>query len=92
MPTPEQQKEYTRLSGLLRTIARRHLRELPKGATSLVMKIDDQGKVIVEVYDRLGNVIGTVPNEKTSPIFRAALRAAFAHTVSPDPDGVIAMI
>ncbi|SRR5258706_13756767 len=91
MPTPEQQREYTRLSGLLQAIGMRYIKELPDGSTSLLMKVND-GKVLVEAYDQKGKVIGTVPNDKTSSAFGAALQNTFEHTVSPDPDGVIAII
>lgn len=91
MPTPEQQREYTRLSGLLQAIGMRYIKELPSGSTSLLMKVND-GKVVVEVFDQKGKLIGTVPNEKTSSTFRAALQSTFQHTVSPDPDGVGAII
>ena len=49
--------------------------ELPSGATSLLMKVIN-GKVLVEVYDRMGKKIGDIPSEKTSP----------------DHDGVIALV
>src|SRR5260221_7487915 len=91
MPTPEQQKEYARLSGLLQVIGMRNIKELPSGSTSLLMKVND-GMVTVEAYDQKGKLIGTVPNEKTSSAFRTALQSAFEHTVSPDPDGVVAII
>jgi chemotaxis response regulator CheB len=41
MPTQEQQREYTRLSGLLQDIGLRHYRELPKGAKSLRLVMTD---------------------------------------------------
>lgn len=91
MPTPEQQKAYTKLPGQLQAIGLRYKAELPSGSTSLLMTLEG-GNVRVEVYDRLGKIIGTVPNEKTSHAFRSALQSTFEHTVSPDPDGVIAMI
>jgi hypothetical protein len=55
------------------------------------MKVSN-GKVLVEAYDQHGKVIGTVPNEKTSSAFRSELERAFSQAVSPDPDGVIAII
>jgi hypothetical protein len=59
VPPPERQKEYTRLSGLLQAIGLRYKAEFPSGATSLLMKVND-GKVQVEVYDRVGRKIGDV--------------------------------
>jgi hypothetical protein len=41
MPTQEQQREYTRLSGLLQNIGLRHHRELPTGAKSLRLVMTD---------------------------------------------------
>ena len=52
------------------------------------MKVNG-GTVLVEAYDRSGKLIGTIPNEKTSTAFRAALQNTFLHSVSPDPDGVV---
>lgn len=69
----------------------RYVKELPSGSISLLMKVN-AGKVLVEAYDQKGKLIGTVPNEKTSSNFRAALQSTFEHTVSPDPDGVSAII
>jgi hypothetical protein len=91
MPTPEQQREYVRLSGLLQAIGMRFYNELPSGSTSLLMKVEN-GKVLVEAYDQRGKRIGTVPNENTSSAFRATLESTFARTISPDPDGIIAIV
>jgi len=41
MPTQGQQREYTRLCGLLQQIGLRHYRELPEGAKSLRLLITD---------------------------------------------------
>jgi hypothetical protein len=91
MPTPAQQREYTRLSGLLQAIGRRFYTELPGGSTSLLMKVEN-GRVLLEGYDHYGKLLGTVPNEKTSGAFRVALAGSFAGAISPDPDGVVAII
>jgi hypothetical protein len=91
MPTPEQQRLYTELSGLLQAFGMRYRNELPSGATSLQMKVIS-GNVSVDVYDRHGKIIGTVPNEKTSTTFRTDLQQTFADKISPDPDGVVALI
>src|SRR5579859_4305334 len=91
MPTPEQQRLYDLLSGQLQTIALHYRNELPSGSTSVLMKVQD-GQVLVEAYDFHGKKIGTIPNEKTSPAFRADLNAAFLRSASPDPDGVVAII
>jgi hypothetical protein len=69
MPTPEQQREYTRLSGLLQDIGMRYRQELPRESKSLAVTVNN-GKVLVEVYDIGGKVIGKVPNESTSFVLR----------------------
>jgi hypothetical protein len=48
VPPPERQKEYERLSGLLQAIGIRYRAELPSGATSLLLKLND-GSFLVEV-------------------------------------------
>jgi hypothetical protein len=89
--SPEQQKEYTRLSGQLQAIGIRHRAELPCGTTSLLMKVTD-GNVLVEVYDRMGKKIGDIPDGKTSSALRGVLQQTFQSAISPDQDGVIAII
>src|SRR5207249_3195095 len=83
MPTPEQQKEYTRLAGLLMAVGQRHRSELPRDAISLALWVND-GKVRVEVYDSGGKIIGTIPNSTTSSAFRSDLERLFAHETLPD--------
>jgi hypothetical protein len=61
------------------------------GTTSLLMKVNS-GKVAVEAYDRMGKKIDDIPNEKSSPALRDALQNTFQHEISPDHDGVIAII
>ena len=90
MPTPEQQREYTRLSGLLHQICVRYAQELPSGTTSVLLTNKDR-KVRLEVYKN-SDVIGVIPNDKTSPAFTADLTRYFGHVTSPDPDGIIAIV
>jgi hypothetical protein len=90
-PPPDRQKEYARLSGLLQAIGLRYKAELPAKATSLLMKVND-GKVSVEVYDRMGKRIGDIPDDKTSTALCDALQNTFQYAISPDHDGVIAII
>lgn len=90
MPTPEQQREYTRLSGLLQAIGHRHYKELPKGSASLALTVND-GKVLVEAYDNRGKQIGTVPNATTSKAFCSDLEASFARAKLPD-ENVVAIL
>jgi hypothetical protein len=91
MPTPQQQQEYTRLSGKLQQICMRYMRELPAGTTSVRLTNKDR-KVSVEAFDQHGKSIGIVPNEKTSVAFSADLEKFFADVTSPDSDGVIAIV
>jgi len=85
MPTPEQQREYTRLSRQLQAIGHRYLKELPNGAASLSLTVAN-GIVTVDVYDRMGKQLGTVPNESTSGSLRSDLETAFKHaTMFEDP-------
>ena len=48
--------------------------------------------VLVEVYDRMGKKIGDIPDAKTSSALRDALQQTFQSAISPDHDGVIAII
>jgi hypothetical protein len=91
VPPPERQKKYARLSGLLQAIGMRYRAELPRGATSLLMKLNE-GNFLVEVYDRMGTKIGDIPHNQTAIGLRDALRQTFHGAVSPDHDGVIAII
>jgi hypothetical protein len=77
------------LSGQLQAIGLHFRQELPTGAKSLLLK-NDGGRISIEVYDNSGKVVGTVPNQTIE--LRNALEATFAHAVSPDPVGVIAIL
>lgn len=91
VPSPEEQKEYSRLSSQLQVIGLRYKTELPCDATSLLMKVNE-GKVQVEVYDRTGKKIGDIPGDRTSSALRDALQQTFQSAISPDHDGIIALI
>ena len=91
VPSPEQQKEYSRLSSQLQAIGLRYKMELPCDATSLLMKVNE-GKVLVEVYDRTGKKIGDIPDDRTSSALRDALQQTFQSAISPDHDGIVAVI
>jgi hypothetical protein len=90
-PPSDRQREYARLSGQLQAIGLRYKSELPGDATSLLMKVSDR-KVTVEVYDRMGKKIGDIPNDQTSTALRDALQNTFQYSISPDHDGVVAII
>jgi hypothetical protein len=92
MPTPEQQKEYYRLSGELQAIGMRYIREFPKGTVSLSLQLTGaNSKIVVEVYDGAGKQIGTVPNETTSKAFRSDLERGFSKETFTD-DAIVAII
>jgi hypothetical protein len=90
MPTPEQQREYTRLSGLLMAIGQRHYKELPKGTVSLSLTLGGS-KIVVEAYDKLGKQIGTVPNETTSSVLRSDLELTFTKETFSD-DAIVVIV
>jgi hypothetical protein len=83
MATPEQQQEYARLAGQLQSIGQRYFKELPHGAVSLVLTLNE-GHVLVEAYDRMGRKLGDIPNHWTSEAFRTELENAFAGVALPD--------
>ena len=91
MPTPEQQREYWRLSDKLIAVAQRHLRELPKDAVSLSLTLNAGVKRVVECFDRSGKQIGTVPNENTSSAFGSDLERAFDKETFSD-DAIIVFV
>jgi hypothetical protein len=88
---PDRQKEYARLSGVLQAIGIRYRTLLPSGATSLLLRLND-GSLLVEVYDRTGVKISEIPDDTTPAVLRDTLRQAFQGQVSPDHDGVVAII
>ena len=57
----------------------------------MLMKVND-GKVLVEVYDKMGKKIGDIPDDKTSSALRDALQNTFQFAISPDHDGVVAIL
>jgi hypothetical protein len=74
----------------LNAIAERHRQELPKGATSLSLKLGTS-TIVAEAYDKLGQQIGTIPNENTSGVFRADLERAFARETFSD-DAIVVFV
>src|SRR5271156_1473148 len=77
MPTPEQQKEYWRLSDKLLAVAHRHLAELPKATVPLSLRLNPGGKRVVECFEKSGKQIGTVPSDTTSSAFGSDLERTF---------------
>ncbi len=91
VPPPERQKEYARLSGLLQAIGMHFRAELPTGATSLLLNLNDRS-FLIEAYDRMGMKIGEISQAKASIGLWDALQQAFHGAVSPDHDGVVAIL
>ena len=90
MLTPEQQEEYARLSSLLQSSGQRYFQELPHATVSLVLTVND-GRVLVEAYDRMGKKLGEAPNEATSSALRSELEETFAQVTLPD-ENVVATV
>jgi hypothetical protein len=83
-------KEVTTLSDQLRMIGLRYISELPSGTASLLMKANhEQG--CIEAYDQRGGLIGILPDEKTSSMFRSDLKMLERRDL-PGPTGVLAII
>ncbi len=91
VPPTERQKEYARLSGLLQAIGMRFRAELPTGATSLLLNLNDCS-FLIEAYDGMGMKIGEISQAKASIGLWDALQQAFHGAVSPDHDGVVAIL
>jgi hypothetical protein len=91
VPPPERQKQYARLSGLLQAIGMRFRTELPTGAASLQLKLND-GSFLLEAYDSMGMKVGEISQAQASIGLREALQQAFHGAVSPDHDGVVAIL
>ena len=89
IPTMEQQREYTRLSGLLQQICIRYGRELPPGTTSVVLTVNNKS-LRVEAYEG-SKSLGFIPNATTSTFFVQDLARVFSHVNLPE-DGVIAIV
>lgn len=87
MLTPEQQRE---LSAQLQSIGQRHFSELPHASASLVLTVNE-GKVLVEAYDRMGRKLGDLPNQWSSSDLRSELEAAFAQLTLPD-ENIVATV
>ncbi len=76
---------------MLMAIGQRHYRELPKGTVSLSLMLNPGSKIIVEAYDKLGKLIGTVPNDTTSMVFASDLERAFGKETFTD-DAIVAIV
>lgn len=87
MPTPEEQRQCSMLSGTLQQLGHTFARSLPPGTASLHLQ-SREGQVRLDAYDRTGKVIGTLPNDETPAPFREAIER-LAKEKCPDPDGII---
>ena len=92
MPTPEQQRTYTRLSALLQAIGQQHYGEFPNGTVSLSLQLTGAGgPLVVEAYDNAGKPLGAIPNSTTSGVLRDSLDRAFAKETFTD-DAIVAIV
>jgi hypothetical protein len=90
MPTPEQQREYTRLSSRLQQLCLLYYHEIPEGTTSVLLTITDR-KARLAAYKSNGDLIAVFPNASTSIGFREAL-TRIANVSSLDADGITAIL
>lgn len=90
MPTPEEQRQYTRLSAALQRIGHTFSRELPTGTTSLHLH-SVNGQPYLDSYDRAGEIIATVRADQMPQPLRDPIEC-IAREPCPDPDGVVCLL
>jgi hypothetical protein len=86
-PTPEEQRQYTKLSAALQQLGYSFSRELPAATASLHLHSVD-GQPRLDAYDRAGKIIATLPTEQTPKPLRDAIER-LARENCPDPDGIV---
>jgi hypothetical protein len=87
MPTPEQQREYSRLCSELQRLGRAFFAELPPKTASLHLHSFD-GRAKLDAYDATGRLIGHYPNDKSSNGLRESIKRLGREECS-DLDGII---
>lgn len=87
MPTPEEQRQYRKLSTALQQLGHSFSRELPSATASLHLQSVD-GQPRLDAYDRAGKIIATLPIEQTPKPLRDAIER-LAREDCPDPDGIV---
>ena len=86
--TPEQQKQYTRLSAGLQQIG--HALTLPTGTTSLHLHSID-GQLYLDLYDRAGKLTETRRADQMEAQLRKIVERLAAEPC-PDPDGIVCIL
>ena len=87
MPTPEEQRQYTKLSAALQQLGHSFSGELPAATASLHLHSVD-GERRLDAYDRAGKILATLPTGETPKPFRDAIdRLALDNC--PNPDGIV---
>lgn len=90
MPTPEEQRQYTKLSAALQKLYHSFSSELPAATASLHLH-SVAGHSRLEAYDVAGKILKTLPTEQTPKPFRDAIdRLALENC--PDPDGIVCLL
>jgi hypothetical protein len=72
MPTPEEQRRYTKLSAALQQVGHSFCRELPVATASLHLHSVD-GQPRLDAYDRAGKIVATLASEQTPKPLRDAI-------------------
>jgi hypothetical protein len=90
MPTPEEQKQYTKLSCGLRQVGLDYAQQLPAGAASLLLH-PIYGRLYLDAYDRNGKLIGTRRSDQMPEAMRLTIEQ-LANEACPNPDGITAML
>jgi hypothetical protein len=87
VPTPEELRQYRRMSAMLREIGRIFSRELPTATASLHLCWRD-GLTRLDAYDRTGRFVGRLLAVHMSESFRQAIER-LGKERCPDPEGVV---
>jgi hypothetical protein len=87
MPTPEQQRQYSKLSGELQELSHSFLPSLPDGTASLHLH-SNGGQVQLDAYDATGKIIRKLQSDQIPEPFREAIQR-LGREDCPDADGII---
>ena len=87
MPTPEEQRQYTRLSTELQRIGHAVSGDLPAGTASLRLHSID-GNPYLDAYNRAGKIVATLRTDQMPEALREPIER-LAQQNCPDPDGII---
>ena len=91
MRTPEERREYRRLSGLLREVCIGYQSELPNGTTSVLLT-NPNHKIRIKAYDQVGEDHRNHLKRDNLIGFSARAYGRLRNVTSPDPDGILAII